>query len=380
MKLSMNQQDLQRAADRAHSIIQSSVPNNYEKYMLLEASENLLSLRTTSDTTEVVATCPAEVAEPGSALVDGDAFHRIARRSPPDSSIEISTNSEAKKSETGPGSRLLIQAGRTNFDISVHAKEGFPEPSKQDFKNAFRVQGSELIRIIEKTRHAAESSTDQRFYLTGIYLHITPGEGEARRLAAVATDGRRLAYASFPAPADCEGEPGLIMPQTLARALISHLDPEEEVTVAIDENRVRFSARNYTLSLVAIEGTYPDYPRVIPEGGKIEIDLHVENFRTSLDRVTAISEDDERVKILGDSKSVRLSVRTVTSESEDTVADCIASQKAEIATNARHLHDILAQIEGDRIILQVIDDRSPCILAEQVGELDTKFVVMPYRT
>ena len=145
MKLSMNQQDLQRAADRAHSIIQSSVPNNYEKYMLLEASENLLSLRTTSDTTEVVATCPAEVAEPGSALVDGDAFHRIARRSPPDSSIDISTNSEVKKSETGPGSRLLIQAGRTNFDISVHPKEGFPEPSKQDFENAFRVQGSELI-------------------------------------------------------------------------------------------------------------------------------------------------------------------------------------------------------------------------------------------
>ena len=245
------------------------------------------------------------------------------------------------------------------------------------------MQGSELIRIIEKTRHAAESSTDQRFYLTGIYLHITPGgEGEARRLAAVATDGRRLAYASFAAPADCEGEPGLIMPQALARTLVSHLDPEEEVSVATDGNRVRFSTRNYTLSLAAIEGTYPDYKRVIPEGGKIELDLHVGNkFKTSLDRVTAVStKDDERVKILGDSKSVRLAVRTTTSGSEDTVEDCIANQKTEIATNAQHLHDILSQIEGDRIILQVIDDRSPCIISEQVGELDTKFVVMPYRS
>ena len=358
----------------------SSGADSYERYMLLEASENLLSLRTTSATTEVVATCPAKVGEPGSALVEGDTFHRITRRSPPDSSIEISTRGEAKKSETGPGARLLIQAGRTNFDISVDVKEKFPEPSKQDFENAFRVQGSELIRIIEKTRHASESSTDQRFYLTGIYLHITPEEDETRRLVAVATDGRRLAYASFPAPANCEGEPGLIMPQTLARTLVTHLDPEEEVSVATDGNRVRFSAQNYTLSLAAIEGTYPDYQRVIPEGGKIELDLHVRKFKASLDRVTAVSKDDERVKILGDSKSVRLAVQTPTSESEDTVEDCIANQKTEIATNAQHLQDILGQIVGDRIILQVIDDRSPCIISEQVGELDTKFVVMPYRT
>src|SRR5262249_41648646 len=145
----------------------------------------------------------------------------------------------------------------------------------------------------EKTRFAV-STDETRYYLNGIYLHASETP-DGWRLRAVATDGHRLARMDVALPDGGSGMPGIILPrktvQELAKLLADHTDT---VAVILSANKIRFTAGNVVLTSKLIDGTFPDYQRVIPQNNEKMMQAENSVFIAAVDRVSTLSSEKGR--------------------------------------------------------------------------------------
>lgn len=400
MKLSVNQQDLLRATTRAHSIVKSGGTYDIEEYVLVEASENRLSLRTTSGQLEVIATAPAEVSVPGGTVVKSALLDQIARRIPGSAAVEIvmtrepqrkdgardDTNADAGAADgsatldprTEQVQRLQLLAGKSVFSLETRPAQDFPQQADEEYKSKYQVPASDLMLLFEKT-YRAISKDETRFYLAGVFLHATKDD-ESCRLIAVATDGHRLMKASVPADSEVASIDGVILPEGTVTVLRQSLEKVDEVEVSISENKARFAVANFTLVSPTISGTYPDYNRVIPTGYNISAEIDTSVLGRSLNRVNAVADSpSERVTLELSAKSVQLSVRTYTGSSRDEIPITYNGPEMKFALYGNHLNDILSQFEGDTLGLELRDDKSPLVVAEHIEEAIVTYVMVPHR-
>ncbi|HXV73439.1 MAG TPA: DNA polymerase III subunit beta, partial [Sphingomonadales bacterium] len=200
-------------------------------------------------------------------------------------------------------------------------------------------------------------------------------------LRAVATDGHRLAQVDLPMPAGAEGMPGVIIPRKTVNELHRLLEASAgAVTISVSDSKVRFEIGTVTLTSKLIDGTFPDYKRVIPTANekKLEVDGHV--FAEAVDRVSTISTERTRsVKLALGKDSIVLSVNSPESgTATEEVSVAYKAEPMEIGFNARYLLDILHQIEGDSVKLELADSASPTLIRDS-GDKDALYVLMPMR-
>ena len=278
------------------------------------------------------------------------------------------------------GSRLTFQGSQGTSEIPAWKPDGLSRPDPTDtcqFQPMLVEKASILMDMLGKTVHASDHDTEGRHYLTGVYLHVPEKQN---RLVAVATDGRRLALASAPLSESTTEEPDLILPNHQVRILVNQMDSEEEITLDGDRQRIRFTGKDHSIILSSIEGTYPDYPKVIPSGGRITFHLDTSSLKQSLKRLAAISGDEIKIRLAGDPKGLSVSFDSPRTGARDPVPGCHASKKSEISLNRVYLQDILETVGQETLILKVIDGQSPCIAQEEQDGIQYSFVVMPYRS
>jgi DNA polymerase-3 subunit beta len=245
--------------------------------------------------------------------------------------------------------------------------------------HTFEVGASDLKRLIDKTRFAI-STEETRYYLNGIYLHTVEIGGKLK-LRAVATDGHRLARAEMDAPAGAEGMPGVIIPRKTVSELQKLVDtPDVMVTIELSDTKIRFTISGVVLTSKLIDGTFPDYQRVIPTGNDKRLVIDRDTFARAVDRVSTVSSERGRaVKIsIGDGQ-VTLTVNNPDSGSatEELAADYTADPM-EIGFNAKYLLDVAAQLGGENARFMLADAGSPTLIHDTADE-DTLYVLMPMR-
>src|SRR5690606_24932526 len=161
------------------------------------------------------------------------------------------------------GTSMSVIAGRSNFRLQCLPQSDFPELSAGSFSHIFRIESTQLRSLIEKTQFAI-STEETRYYLNGIFLHAIEVDRKLK-LRSVATDGHRLARAEVDAPAGSEGMPGIIIPRKTVTELQKLVDdPDLAVTVELSDTKIRFTIGSVVLTSKLIDGTFPDYQRVIP--------------------------------------------------------------------------------------------------------------------
>jgi DNA polymerase-3 subunit beta len=247
------------------------------------------------------------------------------------------------------------------------------------FSHRFNLAAAELIALIEKTRFAI-STEETRFYLNGIYLHAMK-EGKQSRLRAVATDGHRLARHELDLPEGAKDIPGVIIPRKTVAELRRLLeDAEGVIEIGLSDTKVQFSFNGVELTSKLIDGSFPDYQRVIPTGNDKVLTLDAKDFSQAVDRVSTISADKTRaVKLNLETDRVTLSV--VNPESGTATEDLGANYNAspiEIGFNARYLLDITGQIVGKDVRFLLADAGSPTLI-EDTEDTRTLYVLMPMR-
>ena len=369
MKATIERATLLKSLGHVQSVVERRNTIPILSNVLIEANEDgTIRLMATDLDLQINETVEANVTDPGATTVPAHTFFDIVRKLPEGSQVEL----------TAAEGRLQVNAGRARFTLSTLPRDDFPVIAEGELPTAFELPAATLRQIIDKTRFAI-STEETRYYLNGIYVHVSD---EAQPvLKAAATDGHRLARVTVPRPDGAQGMPGVIIPRKCVGELRKLLDEVDgTVQVSLSESKVRFGLGNAVLTSKLIDGTFPDYSRVIPTANDKLLRLDPRGFEEGVDRVSTIASERTRaVKMALDRDRVTLSV---TSPENGTAAEEVpadyGAESFEIGFNARYLMDILGQIEGDTVEVHLADAAAPTLLREN-DKAPALYVLMPMR-
>jgi len=368
MKASVERGILVKALAHVQSVVERRNTIPILSNVLIETTADGLKLVATDLDLTVVETIPAQVQAQGATTVPAHTLFDIMRK------IPDGANPDLQASE----GRLAFTAGRSRFQLATLPRNDFPLVEDGALPFGFTMPAATLRQMIDKTRFAI-STEETRYYLNGIFLHVT--DEASPTLRAVATDGHRLARVAIPRPDGAVGMPDIIVPRKAVaevRKLLEEYDGD--VRVSLSPNKIRFTFENAVLTSKLIDGAFPDYSRVIPTANDKLLTIDGQALAQATDRVATIATDKMRaVKLsLG---SDRL-VLSVTSPEQGTAAEEIecsySAEPVEVGFNSRYLLDILAQIETEAVEVLLADAASPTLIREQAAA-PALYVLMPMR-
>ncbi len=369
MRVTIERSSFLKALNHVQSVVERRNTIPILSNVLIQAAGSNLRLTATDLDIEIVETVGAEVAREGAATVPAHMLYDIVRKLPEGAQLEL---------DQGPDStRVSIFAGKSRFALQALPPEDFPDLASGEMPNTFSLSTADLKGLIDKTRFAI-STEETRYYLNGIYLHEVKAGGLLR---AVATDGHRLAQAQVPLPKGAAGMPGIIIPRKTVLDVVKLVEGEEgDVEVALSSSKIRFTVGNLVLTSKLIDGTFPDYERVIPRHNDKVLDVDAKTFSSAVDRVSTISMEKGRaVKLNISAGKLTLTVNNPDSGSaeEELVVD-YNHEPIDIGFNARYLLDVAAQVKSDNIHFHLADAGSPTIVRDPADE-QALYVLMPMR-
>jgi DNA polymerase-3 subunit beta len=370
MRVRIERANLLKALNHVHRVVERRNTIPILSNVLLRADRDELSLKATDLDMEIVDRVPAAVEQAGASTVPAHMLYDIVRKLPDGAEIAL---------DTGSGQTMSLQAGRARFALQMLPDADFPDLNAGELPYAFTIAADVLKRLIDRTQFAI-STEETRYYLNGIYFHVV-GEGAMARLRAVATDGHRLAKAEMPAPEGSAGMPGIIIPRKTVGEIQKLLeDPETAVSAALSDSKIRLSIGNLVLTSKLIDGTFPDYERVIPKANDKELKLQKADFERAVDRVSTISSDRGRaVKLsLSDDRMVLAVNNPDSGSATDELPVTYDSDPLEIGFNSKYLLDIAGQLTTEEAVFRLADPGSPTLIQDS-GEADAIYVLMPMR-
>jgi DNA polymerase III subunit beta len=370
MKFTIERGALLKSLGHVQSVVERRNTIPILSNVRLDAGEGCLSLNATDMDLDIIDKGDAVVSQPGATTARAQTLYEIVRKLPEGSQVEFDSDGEGQ---------LLLRSGRSRFTLTCLPTDDFPVMSGGEMGHTFSLHASEIRSLIDRTRFAI-STEETRYYLNGIYLHAAERNG-SQVLRAVATDGHRLASVEGPLPNTANGMPGVILPRKTVGELRKLIDETvDEIVVELSETKIRFTFDSVILTSKLIDGTFPDYERVIPVGNDKEMVVNCKSFAEAVDRVSAISTEKSRaIKLSLTSGTLVLSASSP--ESGTAMEELEVSYQGEavdIGFNSSYLLDITRQIEGDNARFTLADAASPTILSE-TDDNSALYVLMPMR-
>jgi DNA polymerase-3 subunit beta len=370
MKATIERATLLKGLSHVQSVVERRNTIPILSNVLLEATaEGALRLMATDLDLQINESIAAAVDQAGATTVSAHTLFDIARKLPEGSQVQLSA----------ADGRMTIVAGRARFSLGTLPRDDFPVIAEGELPTRFELPAETLKQVIDKTRFAI-STEETRYYLNGIFFHVAD-DGSVPVLKAAATDGHRLARVTMPRPDGAEGMPDVIVPRKCVAELRKLLDEVDgSVGVSLSSTKIRFDLGQAVLTSKLIDGTFPDYSRVIPAGNDKILKIDPKSFMQGVDRVSTIATEKTRaVKMALDRDKITLSV---TSPENGTAAEEVPGEYValpfEIGFNSRYLMDILGQIDGDTVEVHLADAAAPTLIREN-DKAQALYVLMPMR-
>jgi len=370
MKITLERAALLKSLSHVQSVVERRNTIPILANVLLRASGSEVSFVATDMEIEINETVPATVVKPGAITAPAHTLYEIVRKLPEGAQVELSA--------VGAG-QLALVSGRSHFKLGCLPVEDFPKMPDGDYKNQFSLAAEDLRALIDSTRFAI-SMEETRYYLNGIYLHTTKAD-KVDVLRAVATDGHRLARAEMAAPQGAKGVAGIILPRKTVGEVRKLLDETTApAVIALSESKVRFTFETVVITSKLIDGTFPDYERVIPADNDKILDTNAKIFAAAVDRVATISTEKSRaVKLsISPGQLVLTANAPEAGSASEELEVSYDGPPMEIGFNARYLMDILQQVQGDGVRFKLADGASPAVV-QDISDTSALYVLMPMR-
>ncbi|QXX76008.1 DNA polymerase III subunit beta [Methylovirgula sp. HY1] len=371
MHVTLERSALLKALGHVHRVVERRTTIPILSNVLVAADGHSLLLKATDLDLEVTERVPADVTQAGATTLPAHILYDIVRKLPDGAQVSLEGGKDM--------AQLLLRSGRSRFTLQALPESDFPDLAAGEFSHRFALPAAELKKLIDKTQFAI-STEETRYYLNGIYVHSVEADGHVM-LRAVATDGHRLARVEIAAPAGSSGMPGIIIPRKAVsevQKLVEDLD--QTISVELSPTKARFSFGEVVLTTKLIDGTFPDYTRVIPTANDKQLVVERGPFANAVDRVSTISSERGRaVKLAMADGKLTLSVTNPDSGSavEELEVD-YDGPPLEIGFNARYLLEITGQLDGDTALFKLADPGSPTLVLDREGAA-ALYVLMPMR-
>jgi len=371
MKVTLERAALLKSLGHVHRVVERRNTIPILSNVLLQANGGSLLLKATDLDLEITESIAADIGQKGATTLPAHTLYDIVRKLPEGAQVSLEA--------VGDSGQLLLRSGRSRFTLQSLPETDFPDMATGELGHRFALPAGELKKLIDKTQFAI-STEETRYYLNGIFMHTVDVDG-ATMLRAVATDGHRLARVEIPAPAGAAGMPGVIIPRK-AVAEVQKLieDASADVAIEMSTTKARFTFGDVVLTSKLIDGTFPDYGRVIPSGNDKRLVVEREAFARAVDRVSTISSERGRaVKLSLLDGKLTLSVTNPDSGSaiEELEVD-YDSTPLDIGFNAKYLLDITGQLSSDTALFKLADPGSPTLVQDREGS-SALYVLMPMR-
>ena len=371
MKIDVERNDLLRVMSRAQSIVERRTTIPILSNVLIEAFDNKVSCRTTDLDIEIIDVLDAIIEGSGAVTVNANTLYEIVRKLREGSRLNLYHDQHK--------GRLELRSGSSTFSLATLSKDDFPMMATSEYDCNFSMPASDLKRLLEKSKFAM-STEETRYYLNGVFFHCSE-ESDKKVLRAVATDGHRLARIDCDLPVSAKNIPGVIIPRKTVGEIRSILDGiEDEIAISVSSNKIRFSNSSTTITSKVIDGTFPDYSRVIPKENKNKMEVDASEFSKAVDRVSTVSLDKARaVKLVLSDDKLLLSVNSPESgmATEELIVSYV-DQPLEIGFNAKYLQELASQVDKENAVFFFNSSGDPALMQE--GEdISAIYVVMPMR-
>ena len=220
--------------------------------VLIETNSSKVSFTATDMDMDIVEVTACVVLNQGKVTLAAHTLYDIVRKLPDGAEIKIEQVDY----------NVQVSAGKSKFILPTLSVDDFPVMTEIEKGNEFSIESVDLASLIDNTRFAI-SSEETRYYLNGIFFHVP--EPNKDKLRAVATDGHRLAQAEIPLPKGAESIPGIILPRKAVGEIRKLTDGTDgKIKIIISNTKAKFIFPNSVLTTKLIDGSFPDYQRVIP--------------------------------------------------------------------------------------------------------------------
>jgi len=373
MKFTIDRSALLTALQHVHSVVERRNTIPILSNVLIEAKEDGVYLTATDMDIAVIEKInleKSEVMQLGTITTSAQMLYDIVRKLPENVKVELLSEKN---------DRLGIKASSSSFALNCLPAEDFPSISQEEFKFTFSLETNDLIRLIDKTSFAM-SLEETRYYLNGIYLHAVK-DAEGEKLRTVSTDGHRLSRVDMNIPEGANEIPGVIVPRKTIMEIRKLLeDHSDTINLSLSDNKIKLSFSNVILTSKLLDGTFPDYSRVIPEQNDKTVTISNQLLSEAVDRVSTVSTDKTRAIKVNISKGNLIISATnpdkgSASESLDVIYD---GEEVEIGFNSKYVLDVARQIKGNEIIIKLSDSVSPTLVYDK-DDKGVLFVLMPMR-
>jgi len=271
-------------------------------------------------------------------------------------------------------SSVVIKSSNSSFKLQTLAANEFPLFDAPGSENSFEAKQKEIKSLFTKTQFSM-AQQDVRFYLNGLLLELSPNT-----LVSVGTDGHRLSKSRISIEKAKINEASYILPRKAVQEVQRIISDQGKTKITFSDNRAIFEIGATTLVSKLIDGSFPDYTRVIPEDTSINIILDVNTIKPALQRVSILANE----KFKGVRIDLDDNVLNVSSENpeQEQATEAINIEKTganlSVGFNVSYLIEAISACQGEIISLGLNDENSSALITDP-SDPESKYVVMPMR-
>lgn len=377
MKITVEHNSLNKALSTVQAIAgqkRGNVP--ILTHVMIEAADNICTLTTTDLDIQAKSQLSAIVTQAGKITVPAQLLFGIVRTLPEGSQIDFTLSDDGQ---------LSLVVGKSSFMLHTMPVDDFPEFDAGQFPHEFTLTADDLKFLLEKTRFAI-SADETRYYLNGIYFHVPANAKDKFR--AVATDGYRLALSDIALPEGAGSIPGIIVPRKTIGELQRFIeDSDAEIKIKFSKTMVRYESEGITLTSKLVDGSFPDYARIIPDNNDKILAIKKSELKEALQRVAALFVNPPAIFTplvkLGVEKN-KLSLSGVMSgrgSVQEDIDIAYDSEPIEIGFNPSYLLDVM-ECMGNEIQIRMASPDVAAMLedkSENKNQRASIYVLMPMR-
>lgn len=360
MKFTSNKQTLGHALSKVIGVVENRVTVPILKNVLIQTVQDKIKIRATDLDISVELEIDAEIHEQGEITLPAASLLEICRKA-----------GESDVTVTSAGERATITSGRSRFSLGTMAADDFPAAMCINEDVApINVNSKDLCSYIHKVSFCM-SHEETRYYLNGVFIHSDNGV-----IKFVATDGHKLGVVK----SDLHGEiSSIILPRKTCNLISKSFDLDAPVTIKTNGSLFEISMDKFVITSKVIDGTYPDYERIMPKKYAGSVTANVQSFISSVDRVAVACDDKTNaVRLDVGSGTIKVTAKTFENDASDDFDVNYTGEDFAVGINREYLIPVLKTV-ADGGVTMSWNDATGAIHFKAEDDENNEWIVMPQR-